>query len=507
MIDKPIPFLKLSPAPITFSLLIALSFSSVASEDSVLNNFTTRSDSDGIPAILNYVQQQGVQNPVAEPENTPKPADVIRPLRAKVNNQQAQITEKNETIRRLQAQLEQQKKQAEANTLTANNEKSLRVSLQQMQEKIAALTAEKDRSLDDQKQLTLQLSALKNQSRGDEKLLQSKEDDFTRLNEQLKKTQRASAEQQAQMASTAGELMRTSKQLEELQQKLQSIDQDKQQVATQYDEKLKKLQQELETQKTRLVNKENDFTLLKSESEQEKTELTGKAAEIEKLTAQLAELKTEAEEKIIKPELKGPELQQAYSIGVSMGQDVLEELMTHEAQGSKMDRLTVLRGIEDLFSGHLELDETTRARAVKDASKALYENMHNIERKAISEGKTYQQKFAKQKGVEFKDGVYSRIDYKGQEAIKPEDTVTVVLKETLPDGTVINDMEASGKIWSQPLSAYPPIFKGPLARLGNHGSITIVVPPDLAYGSKGLPPKIPPGATMIYKVRIVDVKK
>ena len=65
-------------------------------------------------------------------------------------------------------------------------------------------------------------------------------------------------------------------------------------------------------------------------------------------------------------------------------------------------------------------------------------------------------------------------------------------------------MEAEGKVWSQPLKSYPPIFLGPLKRLGNHGAITVVIPPNLAYGSEGKPPKIPPGATMVYTVRIVD---
>ena len=45
---------------------------------------------------------------------------------------------------------------------------------------------------------------------------------------------------------------------------------------------------------------------------------------------------------------------------------------------------------------------------------------------------------------------------------------------------------------TQKLDAYPPVFRGPLKRLQNHGSVTLVVPPDKAYGSKGLPPKMPP---------------
>ncbi|HHV3846412.1 FKBP-type peptidyl-prolyl cis-trans isomerase, partial [Klebsiella pneumoniae] len=108
------------------------------------------------------------------------------------------------------------------------------------------------------------------------------------------------------------------------------------------------------------------------------------------------------------------------------------------------------------------------------------------------------------KDVVFKEGVYSRVDYPGKGKISGNDLVTVVIKEMLTDGTVINDMEAKDQALTQKLDAYPPVFREPLKRLQNHGSVTLVVPPEKAYGSKGLPPKIPPGATMVYSVRIVD---
>ncbi|WP_350142822.1 FKBP-type peptidyl-prolyl cis-trans isomerase [Klebsiella michiganensis] len=33
-----------------------------------------------------------------------------------------------------------------------------------------------------------------------------------------------------------------------------------------------------------------------------------------------------------------------------------------------------------------------------------------------------------------------------------------------------------------------------------------MVPPEKAYGDEGLPPKVPPGATLVYRVRIVDAQ-
>lgn len=145
----------------------------------------------------------------------------------------------------------------------------------------------------------------------------------------------------------------------------------------------------------------------------------------------------------------------------------------------------------DSFSGDIALDEKARNKALFDVSKKVFQNLKKLEQQTLSEGKKYQQNFAKQKGVVLKDGIYSRIDYAGKGKILDSDIVTVTIKETLTDGTVINDMEAEGKVWSQPLKSYPPIFLGPLKRLGNHGAITVVIPPNLAYGSEGKPPKIP----------------
>lgn len=81
----------------------------------------------------------------------------------------------------------------------------------------------------------------------------------------------------------------------------------------------------------------------------------------------------------------------------------------------------------------------------------------------------------------------------------------IVVKESLTDGSVIQDMDRSGKVMSQPLSAYPPLFREAIGHLKNHGSLTMVVPPALAYGETGYAPQIPPNATMVYELRIVDV--
>ncbi|ANF10672.1 FKBP-type peptidyl-prolyl cis-trans isomerase FkpA [Klebsiella pneumoniae] len=240
------------------------------------------------------------------------------------------------------------------------------------------------------------------------------------------------------------------------------------------------------------------------QADKDNAQLRMKEDEIELLRTQLSvQSKTRSGESAA-AKLSASGEQQAYAIGASMGSEALNVLTTRRTQGVTVDAGLVLQGIEDAFRGQLRLGEQERNKALFDVSQQVYQNLNKIEQKNISAGKKYQQAFARKKDVVFKEGVYSRVDYLGKGKISGNDLVTVVIKEMLTDGTVINDMEAKDQALTQKLDAYPPVFREPLKRLQNHGSVTLVVPPEKAYGSKGLPPKIPPGATMVYSVRIVD---
>ncbi|MBL2620130.1 peptidylprolyl isomerase [Klebsiella pneumoniae] len=240
------------------------------------------------------------------------------------------------------------------------------------------------------------------------------------------------------------------------------------------------------------------------QADKDNAQLRMKEDEIELLRTQLSvQSKTRSGESAA-AKLSASGEQQAYAIGASMGSEALNVLTTRRTQGVTVDAGLVLQGIEDAFRGQLRLGEQERNKALFDVSQQVYQNLNKIEQKNISAGKKYQQAFARKKDVVFKEGVYSRVDYPGKGKISGNDLVTVVIKEMLTDGTVINDTEAKDQALTQKLDAYPPVFREPLKRLQNHGSVTLVVPPEKAYGSKGLPPKIPPGATMVYSVRIVD---
>ncbi|MCS4267315.1 FKBP-type peptidyl-prolyl cis-trans isomerase N-terminal domain-containing protein [Serratia sp. BIGb0163] len=195
-----------------------------------------------------------------------------------------------------------------------------------------------------------------------------------------------------------------------------------------------------------------------------------------------------------------------YAVGTSLGSDVLSLLKERAGAGVNVKPEMALAGIKDMFAGKLALTQDAIDGALKESANALARQGEK-ERKAHEQsGRQYMTAFAAKAGV-VKDpsGFLYRIDYVGDGDIVESDTVSVVVKERLTDGTVIKDMESSGKWVSQPVNAFPPVFRRALLKMNNHGSVTLVVPPSLAYGDQGYPPKVPPGATMVYSLRIRDV--
>lgn len=72
-----------------------------------------------------------------------------------------------------------------------------------------------------------------------------------------------------------------------------------------------------------------------------------------------------------------------------------------------------------------------------------------------------------------------------------------MVEDALTDGTVVSDMARSGSSLRQTVQAFAPVFDVGLKSLKNHGQIMLIVPPEPAYGERGYPPSVPPGATMV----------
>ncbi|HFX6841137.1 TPA: FKBP-type peptidyl-prolyl cis-trans isomerase N-terminal domain-containing protein, partial [Serratia marcescens] len=414
---------------------------------------------------------------------------------------QAQIAE-------AQAALAQEKQQTE--------ERDRRIAL--LEQRLAALPEQADSAW--QEKLTAAQTA---NDKARQRYEQDKQAAAAELAQQKAEAAKATGELQQQLALRQKELDEQRQQAERQEKSLKTaLEQQKAEAA--------KATGELQQQLAQLQEKN------KTQTEQAKAlaqRLATAVAESEKSTLQLAKTTEQAKknalaladanqtQQALREELDGlrsrakwlPDAQalekkpaqQSYAAGVALGRDIQTMLAERKNWGINPDKTVLLAGVIDTFNGHYQLSDAQLTRALAESEKAVNDARNQAAKVQTSKGEAFVTEFKKKKGTQKSpSGFWYRIDYAGDEAIKENARVDIVVKESLTDGSVIQDMDRSGKVMSQPLSAYPPLFREAIGHLKNHGSLTMVVPPALAYGETGYAPQIPPDATMVYELRIVD---
>lgn len=373
----------------------------------------------------------------------------------------------------LQQQLTQlQKEQESQRQQGGQQEKNLKMALEQQKAEAAKTTGE----------LQQQLAAL-----------QKERDDQRHQAEQQEKNLKMALEQQKTEAAKA---------TGELQQQLAQL-QEKNKTQT---EQAKALEQRLAVVTAESAQAAQQRDKAAQQADKTATELAAAHQAQQALREELDRLRSRAKWLLDRQALKKKPEQQSYAAGVALGRDIQTMLAERKNWGITPDKTVLLAGVIDTFNGHYQLSDAQLTSALAESEKAVNDARNQAAKKQASKGEAFVAEFQKKKGTQKSpSGFWYRIDYAGDEAITENARVDIVVKESLTDGRVIQDMDRSGKVMSQPLSAYPPLFREAIGHLKNHGSLTMVVPPALAYGETGYAPQIPPNATMVYELRIVDV--
>ncbi len=85
------------------------------------------------------------------------------------------------------------------------------------------------------------------------------------------------------------------------------------------------------------------------------------------------------------------------------------------------------------------------------------------------------------------------------------DRVTVHYKGTLIDGTEFDSSYSRGEPATFPLSGVVPCWTEGLQKMKAGGKAKLVCPPEIGYGDRGAPPKIKPGATLVFEVELIEI--
>ncbi|MEO9268699.1 FKBP-type peptidyl-prolyl cis-trans isomerase N-terminal domain-containing protein [Serratia ureilytica] len=419
---------------------------------------------------------------------------------------QAQITEAQAALARQKQQTEERDRRIASleQRLAALPKQSDNAQQQVWQEKLAAAQAANDKARQRYEQDRKAAAAeLEQQKAEAAKALGALQQQLTQLQKeqesqrqqggQQEKNLKAALEQQkAEAAKAAGELQQ---QLAQLQEKNKT-----------QTEQAKALEQRLAALTAESAQAAQQRDKAAQQADKTATELAAAHQAQQALREELDGLRSRAKWLPDRQALKKKPEQQSYAAGVALGRDIQTMLAERKNWGITPDKTVLLAGVIDTFNGHYQLSDAQLTSALAESEKAVNDARNQAAKTQASKGEAFVAEFQKKKGTQKSpSGFWYRIDYAGDEAIKENARVDIVVKESLTDGSVIQDMDRSGKVMSQPLSAYPPLFREAIGHLKNHGSLTMVVPPALAYGETGYAPQIPPNATMVYELRIVDV--
>jgi len=151
-----------------------------------------------------------------------------------------------------------------------------------------------------------------------------------------------------------------------------------------------------------------------------------------------------------------------------------------------------------------KVDLQTYGPKIQQLQQSRMAALAEVEKKA---GAAYIAKAAGEKGsVKTESGIVITPIKPGSGATpKSSDVVKVHYHGTLIDGTVFDSSVKRGEPATFPLSQVVKCWTEGLQQIKVGGKSRLVCPSNLAYGERGMPPVIKPGATLIFEVELLEI--
>lgn len=194
----------------------------------------------------------------------------------------------------------------------------------------------------------------------------------------------------------------------------------------------------------------------------------------------------------------------SYGIGLQLGQQVKGQSFP----GFSLDALII--GLSDIFNNKpMRFEESEMQAAFSAINQQIQEQSSKAAESNKAAGKIFLEENAKKDGVvTTESGLQYEIITEGSgEKPGPDDTVVTHYHGSLIDGTVFDSSVDRGEPATFPVNG---VIKGWIEALqmmpvGSKWRLSI--PSDLAYGDQGSAPVIAPGATLVFDIELLDIKK
>lgn len=185
-----------------------------------------------------------------------------------------------------------------------------------------------------------------------------------------------------------------------------------------------------------------------------------------------------------------------YSLGYELGKDLKRKEL-------KLLPEPLIRGAEDALLGRKALVTTTqRGKALKEIRAARAEE-------SLEKAKAFLASVAAKDGIKpLPSGLLYREIKAGEGATPgPQDAVRVNYRGFLADGTEFDSSYERGKPATFQVRKVIKGWREALLLMHEGDQWELFIPPDLAYGKRGRPNKIPPNSALVFEVELIAVEK
>jgi FKBP-type peptidyl-prolyl cis-trans isomerase FkpA len=189
-----------------------------------------------------------------------------------------------------------------------------------------------------------------------------------------------------------------------------------------------------------------------------------------------------------------------YSIGLAVARSLSVFKLSPE------ELAFVIQGVTDAETGKTPAVDLAAYQA-KIQDLAVARRKAEGERLAAS-NKGYLEKAAAEKGaVKTESGlVYLSLKEGTGATPGPTDSVKVNYRGTLPDGTEFDSSYKRGVPADLKLNGVIKCWTEGLQKMKVGGKAKLVCPSSIAYGDRGAPPKIKPGAPLVFDVELLEIE-